>query len=238
MGSGNDSLTISSTLNTSALHGGLTTIHGGGNGRAIAGVGVTTGTIAGTGSVNGGGGPTSPLVIYGDTSQDASLVRQLPVRRRRHGHLRAGPTPTRPAPSTAAAGNPFDRNGDDVMTPKRRHAGGRSLGADALGIVIYGGAGNDTIRGTQVGDVLAGGSGDDKIYGNAGDDLLRRFRRQRRHHQPRCRCRIDAARPAGDNPSSNRDGLVAARHDPRNAGDDVIFGTTASCSSRSPTRRS
>jgi len=80
MGSGNDTLDITSTLNTSALHGGLTTIHGGGNLDVQAPVaGAYTGTIAGDRiTVTGGGGPTSPLVIYGDTSQDASWYAGRP----------------------------------------------------------------------------------------------------------------------------------------------------------------
>ena len=41
-----------------------------------------------------------------------------------------------------------------------------------MGVVIYGGAGNDTIKGSQIGDYLAGGSGNDTIYGNAGDDQI------------------------------------------------------------------
>ena len=41
-----------------------------------------------------------------------------------------------------------------------------------LGVAIYGGAGNDTIWGTQAADHLAGGSGDDTIYAGAGLDLV------------------------------------------------------------------
>src|SRR6185295_13031463 len=41
-----------------------------------------------------------------------------------------------------------------------------------VGITAYGGAGDDTIIGTQTGDHLAGGSGADRIYGQRGVDLI------------------------------------------------------------------
>jgi hypothetical protein len=61
LGRGNDTLLIEGTLNTDAIHGGVTTVHGGGNRTANDGD-----TIV----VEGGGGAESLLVIYGDTSQD------------------------------------------------------------------------------------------------------------------------------------------------------------------------
>lgn len=39
-------------------------------------------------------------------------------------------------------------------------------------IIVYGDAGNDTLRGTARGDQLFGGTGNDIIYGNAGNDYL------------------------------------------------------------------
>ena len=44
--------------------------------------------------------------------------------------------------------------------------------AGVLGITAYGGAGNDTIVGSQAGDFLAGGSGDDTIQGADGIDQI------------------------------------------------------------------
>src|SRR5207245_11156825 len=41
-----------------------------------------------------------------------------------------------------------------------------------VGITAYGGAGDDTIIGTQTGDHLAGGSGNDRICGQRGTDLI------------------------------------------------------------------
>jgi Ca2+-binding RTX toxin-like protein len=63
MGRGNDTLTVDSTLQTDAVHGGLTVLHGGGN-TPVAGVigGDTINVMA----RNGG----SPLVVFGDTSAD------------------------------------------------------------------------------------------------------------------------------------------------------------------------
>ena len=57
---------------------------------------------------------------------------------------------------------------------RRRHH--RRLGVGrpgwTVGIIAYGGAGNDTIVGSQAGDFLAGGSGDDTIAGAAAIDLI------------------------------------------------------------------
>ena len=53
--------------------------------------------------------------------------------------------------------------GDDVL----------DASASSLGVTFYGGAGNDTISGSQAGDHLAGGSGDDEIHGLAGAGLHR-----------------------------------------------------------------
>ena len=58
LGTGNDQFAIQSTLTTTAVHGGITAVHGGGGDDAIA--------------VTGGGGPSSPLVVYGDSSEDMS----------------------------------------------------------------------------------------------------------------------------------------------------------------------
>jgi hypothetical protein len=81
MGQGNDHLDITSTLHTTAASGGLTVVQGGGNLPVQTPVnGVYTGSIMGdtiiaTSPIPGQtGGPTSPLVIYGDTSQDGACM--------------------------------------------------------------------------------------------------------------------------------------------------------------------
>ena len=230
MGSGNDTLDITSTLNTSALQGGLTTIHGGGNLDVQAPVaGAYTGTIAGDRiTVTGGGGPTSPLVIYGDTSQDASWYAGRPYDADVRDTLVLGP-------NLAQAGtfyrmpraNPFDRSGDDVIDVSADTPATGNYGADALGVVVYGGAGNDTIFGSQIGDVLAGGSGNDTILGNGGDDRIYGDSGVNVDIISRALSvpTIDAPRPVNDNPKSNRDGLVAGKDTLQgNDGDDIILG--------------
>ncbi len=136
MGEGNDTLAINGTLLAAtenagdpikagvARHGTLTLIQGGGNQATNAG------PIGGDHiTVNGGGGPGSPLVIFGDTSQDALWYSGIPER--------TGPTDSEPWPDTADFGlklhpqpggpssgdatwrfplaNPFDSFGNDVI---------------------------------------------------------------------------------------------------------------------------
>jgi Ca2+-binding RTX toxin-like protein len=56
----------------------------------------------------------------------------------------------------------FDYSGNDVIDAHN----------DTNSVVIYGGAGDDTIWGSQAGDQIAGGSGNDTIYGQGGDDHI------------------------------------------------------------------
>jgi Ca2+-binding RTX toxin-like protein len=224
MGSGNDDLTITSTLSTSAVHGGLTTVHGGGNLAVQAAVaGVYTGTIAGDRiTITGGGGPTSPLVVYGDTSQDAAWYAGQPYVADVNDTLLLGPNPAQPATFyRMPRANPFDRNGDDVIDASADLPSSGSYGDDALGIVIYGGAGNDTIRGSKLGDVLAGGSGDDTIFGNEGDDRIYGDSGVSVDVITRLLSvpTTDVARPTNDNIKSNRDGPRRRQgHDPGQRG--------------------
>ena len=125
--------------------------------------------------VLGGAGPDSPLVIYGDTSQDGIWFSGDPTAQT--GHL-FGPKPTiepvgnaaelrlprraalRPTPATTSS------------TPARSSPALPSAQLPTIGVTIYGGAGQDTIIGSQAGDILAGGSGDDLILGQRGRDLI------------------------------------------------------------------
>ncbi|MDQ1682007.1 MAG: large repetitive protein, partial [Frankiaceae bacterium] len=159
LGEGNDRLTITGTLvagadlstGVVAVHGGITTVHGGGGGDSI--------------TVTGGGGPASPLVIYGDTSQDGAWYSGGP------SQAAIGDFGTKPFPNELGNGSahvllplasPYRVAGDDVI----------DASASAGGIVAYGGAGNDTLTGSQAGDFLAGGSGDDTIAGRGGSDQI------------------------------------------------------------------
>ncbi|MDE2405486.1 MAG: hypothetical protein KGM17_12540 [Sphingomonadales bacterium] len=45
-------------------------------------------------------------------------------------------------------------------------------GVQRTGVLLDGGAGNDTVQGGSGNDMLWGGSGDDKVYGNGGNDTL------------------------------------------------------------------
>ena len=51
-------------------------------------------------------------------------------------------------------------------------AGAASARCPAIGFTAYGGAGDDTIFGSQAADYLAGGSGDDTIIGGRGNDQI------------------------------------------------------------------
>lgn len=130
-------------------------------------------------------GPESPLVIYGDTSQDGLWYSGDPETVDGHEF---GPKPFDPFYWLADGdneddewvfplGNPFDHAGNDVIDASRLFAGvactnSTCTNLPSVGVTIYGGAGNDTIIGSQAGDHLAGGSGDDLILGQRGNDLI------------------------------------------------------------------
>jgi Ca2+-binding RTX toxin-like protein len=132
LGTNRDSFTVNATL-----EGAITVVQGGAGDDTI--------------DINGGGGAASPLVVFGDTSQDGfyydSTTGNITGRGRTY------------------FGDPvelFPVGGDDTIDA-----------SDAtLGVTIYGGVGNDVIRGGQAGDHLAGGSGDDEIHGGAGADHI------------------------------------------------------------------
>src|SRR5262249_31702262 len=113
------------------------------------------------------GGPTSPLVIYGDTSQDGAWYAGSPYQALGDQISQGSGAQQRFFPRA----NPFRNSGNDLIDASALFANYPGPSTD-VGVVIYGGAGNDTIRGTQIGDYLAGGSGNDTIYGNAGDDPI------------------------------------------------------------------
>jgi Ca2+-binding RTX toxin-like protein len=107
-------------------------------------------------AVHGGGGDDTitisnrgegPLVVYGDTSQDG--VRY-----------------SNNQPTASIHGTRFNNPGNDTIdaTQMPDQADG------FVGVVVYGGAGNDLIYGSQDDDHLAGGSGDDTIHAGAGND--------------------------------------------------------------------
>jgi Ca2+-binding RTX toxin-like protein len=109
--------------------------------------------------IHGGGGNDTvivtdrgegALVIYGDTSEDGA----------RYG---LGAEGGEPAGGTATS---FNNPGDDIIDASQMADQGDAF----VGIVVYGGPGNDRITGSQGDDHLAGGEGGDTIDGQAGAD--------------------------------------------------------------------
>ncbi|MHC4618339.1 MAG: hypothetical protein ACYTEQ_11370 [Planctomycetota bacterium] len=138
LGQGNDQFTVETTLNDV-----ITVIQGGGN---SLGAPLTTpfGDISGDYIVvNGGGGSNSPLIIFGETSQDGLFYDSTTA-------------------SITGHGREFPNHGNDIIDA---HMATQS-------VAIYGGRGSDTVYGSQAGDHIAGGSGDDTIYGQAGVDHI------------------------------------------------------------------
>ena len=192
LGEGNDKLTITGTLNAAdegiapnrgpARHGTITLVHGGGNlpvsnapGAAIGGDTITL--VPSTAAGNRLGGSTSPLVIYGDTSQDGLWYGGRTDATSRKDNLVLGAKPfdqvgTADDLFRFPRANPFDNAGNDIIDARLLFAGLTDAQMPSVGVTIYGGGGNDTIWGSQAADHIAGGSGDDVIHGQRGADLI------------------------------------------------------------------
>ena len=126
------------------------------------------------------GGASSPLVVYGDTSQDGIWYSGAP------GNtlgMEFGPKPFDPFTYIPDAqneddewvfglANPYDYNGNDIIDGSGLFADLAPGSLPTVGFVAYGGAGDDLIIGSQAGDFLAGGSGDDEIRGLRGVDQI------------------------------------------------------------------
>ncbi|HEY9237367.1 MAG TPA: hypothetical protein VIP10_00890, partial [Burkholderiaceae bacterium] len=188
MGEGNDTLSITGTLQPAdegtganrgpARHGNITIVHGGGN-LAISATNPAIGgdriTVTTTGALHGGS--ASPLVVYGDTSQDGLWYSGLPAVTSRSDNLVLGAklfdqVGTADDFFRFPRANPFDFAGHDIIDASAMFFGVADADLPGVGITVYGGAGNDTLTGSRAGDHLAGGSGDDTIAGNAGSDLI------------------------------------------------------------------
>ena len=184
-------------------------------------------------------GPESPLVVYGDTSQDGVWYGGRPADVK---GMEFGPKPFDPFYKVPDAdneddewvfplANPYDFDGNDVIDASNLFADVSCVpGACALptvGFTAYGGGGDDLIIGSQTGDHLAGGSGDDEIlglrgvdhiYGDSGvnvDVLTRGLTVSTMNCQPARRRSTAASRPATSTikpvPSINADLLTAGR---------------------------
>ncbi|RJR48541.1 MAG: calcium-binding protein, partial [Desulfobacteraceae bacterium] len=137
LGQGNDSFTVEHTVKDT-----ITVVQGGGNGAVP--IVTSEGDILGDYlKVTGGGGPDSPLIILGDTTQDGRFYDSTTA-------------------NITGRGRAFTIHGDDLIDAR---------GASGS-VAIYGGRGNDKIYGSQQGDQIAGGSGDDEIHGQGGSDHI------------------------------------------------------------------
>ena len=68
--------------------------------------------------------------------------------------------------------SPFQYSGNDVIDAHLLDWADATNALRPIGLTIYGGAGDDTIIGSQTGDQLAGGSGNDTILGQRGQDII------------------------------------------------------------------
>jgi Ca2+-binding RTX toxin-like protein len=131
-------------------------------------------------AVDATAGPGSPLVVYGDTSQDGIWYA---------GHpydvlgMEFGPKPFDPFTHIPDAqneddewmlglANPYDLAGNDIIDASGLFAHLDAGQLPTVGFTAYGGLGDDLIIGSQAGDHLAGGSGDDEIRGLRGVDHI------------------------------------------------------------------
>ena len=131
-------------------------------------------------TVTGGAGPDSPLVVYGDTSQDGIWYSGHPydVLGYEFGDKPYDPFPNLPDGDNEddefvfPLANPYTYAGNDVIDASALFAGVDAADLPSVGFTAYGGAGDDLIIGSQAGDHLAGGSGDDTILGERGVDHI------------------------------------------------------------------
>ncbi|MBL8480623.1 MAG: hypothetical protein JNJ60_00385, partial [Rhodocyclaceae bacterium] len=125
-------------------------------------------------------GPNSPLVIYGDTSQDGAWYSGHSYDRlgQEFGDKPFDPFPYLPDDQNEdnefvfPLANPYDYAGHDIIDARNLFAGVSINNLPSVGFTAYGGMGNDLIYGSQAGDHLAGGSGEDEIHGQGGSDHI------------------------------------------------------------------
>ena len=109
---------------------------------------------------------SSPLVVYGGTSQDGVWYSGDT------GVLSSRDFGSKPYPNTLGNGtprfvfpvaNPFRYFGNNVIDASQLYANAWAANVPAFGLTIYGGAGSDTIIGSRTRDFLFGGGGPDTI---------------------------------------------------------------------------
>ncbi|MGH3371224.1 MAG: hypothetical protein ACRDPR_14630, partial [Nocardioidaceae bacterium] len=125
-------------------------------------------------------GPESPLVVYGDTSQDGIWYGGEPDSVRGH---ELGPKPFDPFYRIPESENeddewlfpladPYDFFGHDIIDASGLFSWSDPAALPSVGFTAYGGEGDDLVIGSQAGDHLAGGSGNDTMVGLRGVDHI------------------------------------------------------------------
>jgi hypothetical protein len=129
-------------------------------------------------------GPNSPLVVYGDTSQDGVWYGGHPydVLGAEFGNKPFDPFTNLPDGDNEddewvfPLADPYPYAGNDVIDASGLFAwivcDATCSNLPTVGLTAYGGQGDDLIIGSQAGDHLAGGSGDDEIAGQRGVDHI------------------------------------------------------------------
>jgi Ca2+-binding RTX toxin-like protein len=113
--------------------------------------------------------------------------------------------------------NPFTDFGNDVIDASALFKDVAAGQLPSVGLTIYGGPGNDFIRGSQAGDHIAGGSGDDTISGQRGPD----------HIYGDSGFNVEIITRTLTVPTINVSSFNNARVDDLQAGEDLIYGDFA-----------
>jgi hypothetical protein len=136
----------------------------------------TTLTSAGKAvTVTATGFAPSPLVVYGGTTQAGKWYSG-------NEYTMSGQTfGSKPFPNQVGNGSSvfvfpvavqFAHAGNNVINASKDFATVPETQVPSVGLVLYGGSGNDTIYGSQAPDFIAGGSGNNTIYGERGANIL------------------------------------------------------------------
>ncbi|QDT02164.1 Bifunctional hemolysin/adenylate cyclase precursor [Rubripirellula lacrimiformis] len=129
------------------------------------GVDTHTLTVVDTRLIPDGDNPGQFILVLGGTELDDD-IRLDDVRNQPHSvevRLGSGRNSLRTIYQDISRIDIFGGDGDDHLTSDRRLT---------IPLRIFGGAGNDKLRGGAAGDFLDAGSGDDSVYGHGGDDVL------------------------------------------------------------------
>ena len=117
----------------------------------------------------------SPLAVYGGTSQDGIWYSGDPhtLSQRDFG---LKPFPTQLGNGSPdfifPVADPFVHNGNNFINASADFATVPEGQVPSVGLILYGGPGNNTIYGSQAPDYIAGGSGNATIYGERGDNQI------------------------------------------------------------------